>query len=767
MGAHQGLPRRRLPVGVLRRVAQPLGAWCSMASCGNRAKARAFRAASPPSRLPRREGAAAGRVRPGRVGRLRPRGDARQARDADGGGRGAAARSSSSSRRRSSRRTRSRAGREPSPPGTTRARGRPALFAASALDIPGPDWSDRRDRLGRGRLLAVGVTERDPERPARSTTRCSSSARTAAPRPPPQARPDEPRAARSGAAATARAARRRDPGRADRRARLLGELHAARTLRALRVGLEIYLAPTADDGDAWQATLVHLARESRAFVVSPCAFQRRDSYPESFPLRDELTDELVGRGGSAILAPSGAYLAGPLRDEEGSSPRPSTPCCSRRSGSASTRRATTTGRTCSRSSCVPSSPGFTRASSGRHAYHGRHLVIAAPHVDRRLLLAAPRRVDARRRAPPRARRRVGRGRARVRVPGRGAAVGGGVRRRRRRSFAGADRGRGARGFARAFGSRSSSGRAATCCAWPGLGVAPRRSRTARRALEARKGSVVGSRASRSSRRCRWGRSCCPSSVGDRVGSSGCSRSCSASRPCRARPASSCPGAADEFTADAMPGIDARFMQNYGYTPSLQPDPQRKTAQAAADDGDYPLHASRRKEPRQSTDSSTCQRSNPSNRRNSPETNPASMLTGRSCRVTSPHQGRIRSPRKWANRTRQGSQKHRTRHFDSILPSSMSVSVGKWCTIMTPNKTSPTEFGRCSKRFPCFQKIDPGSRGGRDERSKPVTVAPGNQDETFRHNRPSPAPISRNLGPPAVSGLSYFLIARRNACFTQK
>ena len=31
-------------------------------------------------------------------------------------------------------------------------------------------------------------------------------------------------------------------------------------------GVEIYIASTADDGDAWQATLVHIARESRAYV---------------------------------------------------------------------------------------------------------------------------------------------------------------------------------------------------------------------------------------------------------------------------------------------------------------------------------------------------------------------------------------------------------------------------------------------------------------------------------------------------------------------
>jgi nitrilase len=83
-------------------------------------------------------------------------------------------------------------------------------------------------------------------------------------------------------------------------------------------GVEIYVASTADDGDAWQATLVHIARESRAFIVSPSHFQRASAYPDDFPLREELAgDDLVGRGGSAILAPDGSYLAGPLYGEEG------------------------------------------------------------------------------------------------------------------------------------------------------------------------------------------------------------------------------------------------------------------------------------------------------------------------------------------------------------------------------------------------------------------------------------------------------------------
>jgi nitrilase len=82
-------------------------------------------------------------------------------------------------------------------------------------------------------------------------------------------------------------------------------------------GVEIYVASTADDSQEWQATLVHIARESRAYVVAPCVYQRASSYPDDFPLRSELAgDDLLGYGGSAILAPDGSYLAGPVYEEE-------------------------------------------------------------------------------------------------------------------------------------------------------------------------------------------------------------------------------------------------------------------------------------------------------------------------------------------------------------------------------------------------------------------------------------------------------------------
>jgi nitrilase len=80
-------------------------------------------------------------------------------------------------------------------------------------------------------------------------------------------------------------------------------------------GVQIYLAPTADDSEQWHDSIRHIAREARAFVLSCCVYQRASTYPDDVTLAEG--DELVGRGGSAILGPDSTYLVGPLWDEEG------------------------------------------------------------------------------------------------------------------------------------------------------------------------------------------------------------------------------------------------------------------------------------------------------------------------------------------------------------------------------------------------------------------------------------------------------------------
>jgi len=84
-------------------------------------------------------------------------------------------------------------------------------------------------------------------------------------------------------------------------------------------GVEIYLAPTADARERWQATLRHIALEGRCFVLGCNQFVTKAMYPKDLELINELDSQpdLICRGGSAIVSPSGEYLAGPLYDQEG------------------------------------------------------------------------------------------------------------------------------------------------------------------------------------------------------------------------------------------------------------------------------------------------------------------------------------------------------------------------------------------------------------------------------------------------------------------
>ena len=82
-------------------------------------------------------------------------------------------------------------------------------------------------------------------------------------------------------------------------------------------GVEIYLAPTADARESWQATLKHIALEGRCFVLGCNQFVTKDMYPEY--LKEELEEEkeVMCRGGSVIISPMGEMIEGPLYDEEG------------------------------------------------------------------------------------------------------------------------------------------------------------------------------------------------------------------------------------------------------------------------------------------------------------------------------------------------------------------------------------------------------------------------------------------------------------------
>ncbi len=82
-------------------------------------------------------------------------------------------------------------------------------------------------------------------------------------------------------------------------------------------GLEIYLAPTADCRDSWQATLTHIACESRSYVLGCNQYIIKENYPED--LQKLVAEELPVNctGGSVIISPLGKVIAGPLFDTEG------------------------------------------------------------------------------------------------------------------------------------------------------------------------------------------------------------------------------------------------------------------------------------------------------------------------------------------------------------------------------------------------------------------------------------------------------------------
>ncbi len=86
-----------------------------------------------------------------------------------------------------------------------------------------------------------------------------------------------------------------------------------------RKGVELYLAPTADARDTWQATLQHIALEGRCYVLGCNQYVTKAMYPADLEGIEDLAamPEELCRGGSAIISPLGHCIAGPLYGAEG------------------------------------------------------------------------------------------------------------------------------------------------------------------------------------------------------------------------------------------------------------------------------------------------------------------------------------------------------------------------------------------------------------------------------------------------------------------
>lgn len=84
-------------------------------------------------------------------------------------------------------------------------------------------------------------------------------------------------------------------------------------------GVDIWIAPTADARDTWQATIRHIACEGRCFVLSANQYVTKASYPTNLACYADIEGdgEVLCAGGSAILGPLGSYIAEPLYGREG------------------------------------------------------------------------------------------------------------------------------------------------------------------------------------------------------------------------------------------------------------------------------------------------------------------------------------------------------------------------------------------------------------------------------------------------------------------
>ncbi|KAI0593951.1 carbon-nitrogen hydrolase [Biscogniauxia sp. FL1348] len=93
-------------------------------------------------------------------------------------------------------------------------------------------------------------------------------------------------------------------------------------------GVEIYLAPNADDLPAWIASMQHIAKEGRCFVVSVNSMCKVSDFPADYPpfspehhdrkpdgSRWE-PDDIINHGGSFVAGPLGTQVTEPLWDKE-------------------------------------------------------------------------------------------------------------------------------------------------------------------------------------------------------------------------------------------------------------------------------------------------------------------------------------------------------------------------------------------------------------------------------------------------------------------
>ncbi|MFN2635411.1 MAG: carbon-nitrogen hydrolase family protein [Gemmatimonadaceae bacterium] len=83
-------------------------------------------------------------------------------------------------------------------------------------------------------------------------------------------------------------------------------------------GVQLYVAPTWDNGEPWLSSLRHIAKEGRAWVIGCATAIRKSDLPSRLGLETYFTGsgEWINPGESMIVDPDGKIAAGPVREEE-------------------------------------------------------------------------------------------------------------------------------------------------------------------------------------------------------------------------------------------------------------------------------------------------------------------------------------------------------------------------------------------------------------------------------------------------------------------
>lgn len=83
-------------------------------------------------------------------------------------------------------------------------------------------------------------------------------------------------------------------------------------------GVTVYLAPNTNDNPEWQATIEHIAIEGRCYVINANQYFGHGDYPSDLEESDVVNHlpDVVCRGGSSIVDPTGHTVVGPVWDAE-------------------------------------------------------------------------------------------------------------------------------------------------------------------------------------------------------------------------------------------------------------------------------------------------------------------------------------------------------------------------------------------------------------------------------------------------------------------